>query len=87
MGTTQETSAVRSAITHTGQPAPARLVQRIRAEYMEMPGLALTPRQAARLWGEDVRQVVRLLGALVDDGFLVRNRQGAYRRSDCPRCS
>ena len=52
-----------------------------------MPGLALTPPQAARLWGEDVRQVAQLLVDLVRDGFLVRNAKGAYRRSDCPRCS
>lgn len=89
MAITQETHVAQPAITRAGQSSQtaSRLVQRIQAEYLEMPGLALTPPQAARLWGEDVRQVARLLVDLVHDGFLVCNAKGAYRRSDCPRCS
>lgn len=89
MAITQESHAAEPAITRAGQSSQtaSRLVQRIRAEYLEMPGLVLTPPQAARLWGEDVRQMARLLVDLVRDGFLVRNEKGAYRRSDCPRCS
>jgi len=29
------------------------LVDRIRSEFIEMPGLRLTPAQAAKLWGVD----------------------------------
>ena len=89
MAISHDTYVARPAIAHAVQAAhlPSRLVQRIRAEYLEMPGLALTPVQAARLWGEDVRQVTRLLGQLVSTGFLMRNARGAYRRCDCPRCS
>jgi hypothetical protein len=65
----------------------AWLGRMVRAEYQEMPGLVLTPSQAARLWSEDVGVMERLLTDLVRDGFLVRDPQGAYRRFGCPRCS
>lgn len=68
-------------------PSWAGILQRIEAEYVEMPGLTLTGRQAARLWGLDVRQVERLLSELIERGFLMRDRRGAYRRRGCPRCS
>jgi len=63
----------------------ARLL--VRAEYEEMPGLSLTPMQAARMWGLTRPQSECLLAALASDGFLVRDRRGAYRRGPCPRCS
>ena len=63
------------------------IVQRIRGEYTEMPGLTLTVRQAARLWGMSVPQSQRLLSELVDSRFLVADASGAYRRRGCPRCS
>jgi len=56
------------------------LVQRIQAEYLEMPGLALTVRQAARLWNVNAHQTERLLSELVDRQFLMRDQNGAYRR-------
>jgi hypothetical protein len=40
------------------------VIQRIQAEYAEMPGLTLTLPQAARLWGLDVGQSERLLSEL-----------------------
>jgi hypothetical protein len=66
---------------------PATVLDRIRAEYAEMPGLALTVRQAARLWCLNVSQSERLLSRLMDEGFLVRDVRGSYRRERCPRCS
>ena len=63
------------------------IVQRIRGEYTEMPGLTLTVRQAARLWGMGIPQSQRLLSELVDSRFLVADASGAYRRRGCPRCS
>ncbi len=62
-------------------------VRRVRAEFLEMPGLSLTVSQAARLWGLSPAQSERLLHELVDSGFLVRDPRGAYRRGGCPRCS
>jgi hypothetical protein len=48
----------------------AAVVDRVRAEFVEMPGLELTLPQAVRLWtlgADDCRHVV---DALVDVGFL-----------------
>ena len=43
----------------------ALLLQRIRAEYLEMPGLNLTAAQAQRLWGLDGATCDMVLAALV----------------------
>ena len=34
-------------------PALTETVRRVRAEFLEMPGLKLTVQQAQRLWGVD----------------------------------
>jgi hypothetical protein len=57
-----------------------RLRRRIRAEFLEMPGLKLTLNQAARIFGVDARRSTRLLEELVDEGFLARDARGAFRR-------
>jgi len=57
------------------------LRQRVVAEYLEMPGMALLPAQAARLWAVDRARIEPLLDELRSDGFLVCNAHGAYRRS------
>jgi len=65
------------------KPADDRLVQRIRAEFVEMPGLRLTVAQAKRLCGIDGGICEAVLDALVDLKFLTRNRDGSYsKRSD-----
>ena len=65
--------------------SPVPSLTRIRAEYLEMPGLALTLMQAARLWGSDCEVVEPLLRSLVDNGFLWRTDGGRYvRRTDSP---
>ena len=78
-----------AAIDHAEIPdvITPSLVHRIRAEYTEMPGLTLTTRQAARLWGLDVSRSQRLLSELVQSRFLIEDSRGAYRRRGCPRCS
>ena len=53
------------------------LCRRIRAEYLEMPGLRLTLPQAARLFSIDVKRCARLLEALVASGSLVV-RNGSF---------
>lgn len=55
---------------------------RIRAEYLEMPGLSLTEKQACRLWGLDPRACAGLLEELVAEQFLRRTRDGAFVRVD-----
>jgi hypothetical protein len=57
-----------------------RLLRRIWAEFMEMPGLRLTFLQAQRLWGVDARTCKDLLENLVGLGFLTRGSDGRYRR-------
>jgi hypothetical protein len=46
------------------------LVGRIRAEFLEMPGLRLTVAQAARLWGLDEGACRRVIDVLVGTSFL-----------------
>jgi len=54
------------------------LRHRVRSEFLEMPGLRLTPAQAARLWSLDRTTSDRILGELVDAGFLLKGRKGGY---------
>ena len=60
------------------------IVQRIKGEYLEMPGLRLTPAQAQRLWDLDEPACDAVLGVLVDLKFLARTRDGAFVRSGSP---
>ena len=57
-----------------------QIVRRMRAEYLEMPGLRLTPAQAQRLWGLDAHTCLQLLESLTTAGFLVRKDNGTYGR-------
>jgi hypothetical protein len=56
----------------------SRLVRRVRGEFLEMPGLRLTPAQAARLWALDRGTSEQILDGLAMAGFLLRTREGAY---------
>ena len=58
------------------------LMQRVRSEYLEMPGLSLTPEQACCLWGVDASLGLQLLDRLVEHGFLARTDHGTYVRAD-----
>jgi hypothetical protein len=58
------------------------LLQLIRAEYLETPGLRLTGPQVERLWGLDPVTSAALLAALVDVQFLRRTVHDAYVRAD-----
>ena len=44
----------------------ARLIERVLGEYREMPGLALTVKQARRLWGCDAETCQRCPDVLVE---------------------
>ena len=52
---------------------------RVRSEYNEMPGLALTPWHASRLWNLDERVAESVLHSLVDHGFLRSGTDGRFR--------
>ena len=53
-------------------------LRKVKGEYLDMPGLRLTPAQAQRLWGLDRESCHALLGALVDAKFLYKTRDGAF---------
>lgn len=54
------------------------LLQRVQAEYLEIPGLHLTRAQAQRLWSIDPHVCDAMLGALVAARFLRRTHRDAY---------
>ena len=56
------------------------ILSRIRGEYLEMPGLCLTPAQAQRLWGLDAQTCSSLLESLMEARFLCLRSDGTYGR-------
>ena len=50
----------------------ARLLARIRREFQDHPGIALTLPQARRLWSLDERSGTEAFDALTAEGFLQR---------------
>lgn len=58
------------------------IVDRVKGEFLEMPGLRLTESQARRLWSLDPSLCAAVLDELVDKGFLLRTRDGAVVRVD-----
>ena len=58
------------------------LVGRIRAEFLEMPGLRLTLTQASRLWGLDERACRNVIDVLVGSSFLRWTPAGKLARRD-----
>lgn len=61
-------------------PEVRELTRRVRAEYLEMPGLRLTERQAQRIWNLDEGRCEAVLNALIADDFLRRTPDGAFVR-------
>lgn len=60
-----------------GFPNPDSL-NRIRAEYREMPGLSLTQAQMQRLFGFDAEMCAAAVERLVEVGVLRRTTSGRY---------
>ncbi len=58
-----------------------KLTQRIREEFEETPGLALTVTEAARFWGLDEMTCRQVLGRLQTSGFLARDMFKRYRQA------
>jgi hypothetical protein len=63
-------------------PAMQDVIRRIRGEFLEMPGLRLTPAQAQRLWRLDETSCAEVLNVLVAARFLAKTRDGAFMRHD-----
>lgn len=57
------------------------LLLRIYAEYVEMPGMRLTARQAQRLWGIDLQTCLAALAFLTEIKFLRRTNGDLYARA------
>ena len=57
-----------------------QLLERIRAEYLEMPGMKLKSEQVKRLCGMDASACRTVLDALVETGFLRVLPDGSYSR-------
>ena len=55
-----------------------RLLEIVRGEFLEMPGLRLTRQQARRLWALDADTCDAVLSTLEGSGFLRRTREGKY---------
>jgi hypothetical protein len=56
------------------------LTERVRVEYLEMPGLSLTVPQAGRLCNVDPDASRQLLDGLVAQNFLMETKAGRYVR-------
>ena len=55
-----------------------KLVQRIREEFEEAPGLRFTLGEAARFWGLDEDTCRRVFARLLAAGFLAMDLDGRY---------
>jgi len=62
----------------------AELVRRIRAEYVEMPGLRLTSPQAECLFGLDSETWDAVSAALLDAKFLSHTHNGVFAMAAIP---
>jgi hypothetical protein len=66
--------------TMAAADVPLALLLRIRGEFLEMPGLRLTLRQAMRLWHLDAATCEAALRVLVEHQFLAHGAHGTFRR-------
>ena len=77
--------SVKLAADRRGARSRVELVQRVRAEFTEMPGQCLTVRQASRLFGIPPDVCTRVLGALEREGVLRQTPDGRYIGSGSTR--
>jgi hypothetical protein len=57
-----------------------QLIARVRAEYLQRPGLALTKEQMRRYWVLDASACDTIVAALVASGFLHQRADHAFVR-------
>jgi hypothetical protein len=58
------------------------LIQIVRGDYLDIPGLFLTRAQVQRLWGLEPVVCDKVLDALVSARFLWQTREGGFARVD-----
>jgi hypothetical protein len=69
-------------IAYSPRSSPlATLLQRVREQYRDMPGLQLTKPQAVRLFGVAPSVCAAMLRALVMENFLSRTADGLFVRA------
>lgn len=66
-------------------PEVRNALLRIQTEYVEMPDLKLTARQAQRLWNLSHDVWESALAVLIGKAFLVQTRDGSYVRDSAMR--
>ena len=65
-----------------GDECMENLIQRVRAEFLEMPGLRLTLAQATRLWGLEPAACGRVIDALIGCEFLRWTSAGTIAQAE-----
>jgi hypothetical protein len=60
----------------------AIVISQVRAAFLEMPGLHLTPAQAARLCALGIGECEDALTELVKSGFLMRTGSAMFARTN-----
>ena len=63
----------------------AEVIHRVRAEFLEMPGMRLRPDQVQRLCGIEKMTCQAVLDALVGEQFLYARPDGHYARHTLDR--
>ena len=58
------------------------IVERVRSEFLEMPGLRLTTAQASRMWGLDPQACRAVIDLLIGAAFLRWTPAGTIARND-----
>ena len=58
-----------------------RTIERLRAEFLEMPGLRLTAAQVHRFCGLEANACALALDELVEENFLFKKADGTYART------
>lgn len=61
------------------------LIDRIRREFTDLPGLKLTPAQACRLWHVDEEVCRTAMTSLITEGVLRQTPSGAFIALPSPR--
>jgi hypothetical protein len=61
--------------------AAEEIINTIRGEFNEMPGMKLTRDQICRLWHLESTQADRLIRSLTTSGFLQKDRDNRYGRA------
>jgi hypothetical protein len=60
-------------------------LQRVRDAYGDRPNLSLTPSQVQRMFALEPQVCVAVLNSLLNEAFLLRNREGAFVRRTRPQ--